>query len=95
MQRLQRLSGTGVVDSCEPPRGCWELNPAPLEEQPVLLISEPSLQPWKMILKSWSRLLLPSAKITSARSQTWLSPLRVYVCATRASLGNVGHKLPV
>jgi hypothetical protein len=27
------------------PCGCWELNPGPLEEQPVLLSAEPSLQP--------------------------------------------------
>ena len=29
--------GTGVTDSCEQPRGCWELKPCPLEEQPALL----------------------------------------------------------
>ena len=34
-----------VTDSCEPPCGCWELNPGPLEEQPVLLTTEPALQP--------------------------------------------------
>jgi hypothetical protein len=33
-----------VTDSCEPPCGCWELNPGPLEEQPVVLTIEPSLQ---------------------------------------------------
>ena len=33
---------TGV---CKPPRSCWELNPGPLKEQPVLLTTEPSLQP--------------------------------------------------
>jgi hypothetical protein len=27
------------------PCGCWELNSGPLEEQPVLLTTEPSLQP--------------------------------------------------
>jgi len=33
--------GTGVTDSCELPRKCWELDPGPLEEQqPVLLTSE-------------------------------------------------------
>jgi hypothetical protein len=31
--------GTGVTDGCEPP------TPSPLEEQPVLLPTEPSLQP--------------------------------------------------
>ena len=38
--------GTEVTDSCELPGGCWELNPASLEEQPqpVPLTTEPSLQ---------------------------------------------------
>jgi hypothetical protein len=36
--------GTGVPDSCELPCGFWELNLDPLEEQPVLLTAEPSLQ---------------------------------------------------
>jgi hypothetical protein len=34
-----------ITDICEPPCGCWELNSGPLEEQSVLLTSEPSLQP--------------------------------------------------
>jgi hypothetical protein len=34
-----------ITDGCEPPCGCWELNSGPLEEQSVLLTSEPSLQP--------------------------------------------------
>jgi hypothetical protein len=33
---------TGVKDKYE----CWELNLGPLEEQPVLLTAEPSLQPY-------------------------------------------------
>jgi hypothetical protein len=40
-------SGTEVTVSSgynEPPCGCWESNPGPLEEQPVLLTAEPSLQ---------------------------------------------------
>ena len=36
--------GTGVTDDGEPPCGCWMPNLGPLEEQPVLLTSEPSLQ---------------------------------------------------
>ena len=39
-----RSPGIGVKDGCEPPCGCRELNPGPLEEQPVLLTAEPSLQ---------------------------------------------------
>jgi hypothetical protein len=40
-----------VTDSCELPCGCWELNPDPLEEQPVFLSTEPSLQPPHFFLK--------------------------------------------
>ena len=34
-----------IIDGCEPPFGCWELNSGPLEEQSVLLTIEPSPQP--------------------------------------------------
>ena len=40
-----RSSGTGVTNSCELTCGCWQLNLDPLEEQPVFLTTEPSLQP--------------------------------------------------
>jgi hypothetical protein len=33
-----------VMDGCEPPCGCWDLNSGPLEEQLVLLTAEPSHQ---------------------------------------------------
>lgn len=36
---------TGVTDSCEPPRGCWELRRRPREDRLVLLTTEPFLQP--------------------------------------------------
>ena len=39
-----RIPGTGVTNSSEPPRGCWELNLGLLEVQAVLLTLEPSLQ---------------------------------------------------
>jgi hypothetical protein len=39
------------MDSYEPPSGCWELNPGPLQEQQVILTFEPSLQPRRSILK--------------------------------------------
>ena len=32
------------TDGCEPSSGYWELNSGPLEEQAMLLTSEPSLQ---------------------------------------------------
>lgn len=31
------LSATGVLDSCEPPCECWEVNPGRGQEQQVLL----------------------------------------------------------
>lgn len=34
--------GTGVVDGCELPSGCSELNKVALEEQPPYLSTEPS-----------------------------------------------------
>ena len=34
-----------LITGCEPPYGCWELNSKPLEEQAMLLTTEPSLQP--------------------------------------------------
>jgi hypothetical protein len=40
-----RSPGTGVRNNCELSCGCWELYPGPLEEQPVFLTAEPSLQP--------------------------------------------------
>ncbi|EDK98604.1 mCG140828 [Mus musculus] len=33
------------MGSCEPPCGCWDLNPGPSEEQLVFLTTETSLQP--------------------------------------------------
>ena len=38
-----------ITDGCEPPCGCWELNSGPLEEQAMLLTTEPSLQPLFLI----------------------------------------------
>jgi hypothetical protein len=47
-----RSPGTGVTESCELPRGCWELYQDPLGEQPVPLTSEPSLWPQDFPLKN-------------------------------------------
>jgi hypothetical protein len=37
--------GTGITDGCEPLCGWLGPNLGPLEEQPVFLTAEPSLQP--------------------------------------------------
>ena len=44
--------GTGITGSCELPHGCWKLNWGPLEEQPVTLTTEPSLQLWFSLTKA-------------------------------------------
>ncbi|EDL09734.1 RIKEN cDNA A230091H23, isoform CRA_b [Mus musculus] len=41
----QKRASDPIADAWEPPCGCWKLNSRPLEEQSVLLITEPSLQP--------------------------------------------------
>ena len=41
----QKRASDLTMDDCEPPCSCWELNSGPLEERPVLLTTEPSLQP--------------------------------------------------
>ena len=46
-QTHQKKASDPTTDSCEPPCGCWELNSVPLEEESVLLTTEPSLQPKK------------------------------------------------
>ena len=45
LQTHQKRASDLSTDGCEPPCGCWELNSGPLEEQSVLLTTEPSLQP--------------------------------------------------
>lgn len=47
LQRVEegvRSPGTGLMDGCYPPLRCWEPNLDPLEEQPVFLLADPSLQ---------------------------------------------------
>jgi hypothetical protein len=45
LQTLQKTAPDFITDGCEPPRGCWDLNSGPLEEQSALLTPEPSHQP--------------------------------------------------
>jgi hypothetical protein len=39
-----------ITDGCETPYSSWDLNSGPLEEESVLLTTEPSLQPSSNIL---------------------------------------------
>ena len=46
MSAHQKRAPDLIIDGHEPPCGCWELHSGSLEEQAVLLTSEPSLQPY-------------------------------------------------
>ena len=56
-----------IIVGCEPPCGCWEFNSGPLEEQPVRLTSEPSLQ------LPGQHLLLSSSKTKDCLSLNYIS----------------------
>jgi hypothetical protein len=45
LQTHQKRASDLITDGCEPPCGCWDLNSEAVEEQSVLLTTEPSLQP--------------------------------------------------
>jgi hypothetical protein len=53
--------------------GCWELNPGPLEKQPVLLTSEPALVVWKHLISVenhvWARQWWHTLLIQALRRQ--------------------------
>ena len=55
-----------IIDGCEPPCGCWELNSGPLEEQSVLLTAEPSLQPLRKFFNSMLGVCLKSSQLSRA-----------------------------
>lgn len=49
-----RSSGIGVTGGWKPACRCWELNPGPLKEQPMLTTTETSFQ-LQELLKNWGK----------------------------------------
>lgn len=45
----QKRAPDFITDGCEPLYRCWELNSGPMEEQPLLITTEPSLQPLGLV----------------------------------------------
>lgn len=43
-KRVSDAPGAGVIVGCDLPCGFWELNPSPMEDQPMLITIETSLQ---------------------------------------------------
>ena len=53
LQTHQKKASDFIMDGCEPPCGCWDLNLE--EEQSVFLPTEPSHQPRKLCLKKQNK----------------------------------------
>jgi hypothetical protein len=54
--------------------GCWEMNSGPLEEQSVLLITEPSLQPLKFTLMK--NVLMKRKKLRKEKYEIYSSSIK-------------------
>ena len=76
--------GTGVIDSCELPCECWELNPGTLEKQPVLSTAEHRSQHHLSIFKmtislmtflKWQHVLLDNLKF-KVKGEMFLETIR-------------------
>jgi hypothetical protein len=75
LQTQQKRASDPITDGCEPPCGNWELNSGPLEEQSVLLITEPSLQPppslfWNTVIK----VLISQGQTSKFLGMWWYTP---------------------
>jgi hypothetical protein len=76
-----------ILDGCEPPCECRELNPGPLKEQPVLLNTEPSLQPlllpvplpFKEMVSVRTGKMVPWINVLAAKPDYLSSSLRIYM----------------
>jgi hypothetical protein len=65
-----RSHRTGVTNGWDPSPRLWGLNPYPLEEEPVLLTTETSLQPCALSFKS---LKIGVTVVQTEQSMGWLS----------------------
>ena len=73
MSAGQKRAPDLIIDGCESPYDCWELNSGPLEEHPVLLTAEPSLQPYFLYFNC-------SVIVNNSFNKYLLCPLPVNLC---------------
>jgi hypothetical protein len=66
-----------ITDGCEPPCGCWDLNSGPLEEQSVLLPTEPSLQPSSTVSNTDRMQISSTLCMGQEQDPTMIDDLRV------------------
>jgi hypothetical protein len=64
--------GAGAIDYFEPLCGFWESNLGALEDQPVLLTTEPSLQPFKTLI--FVALRETEGMTSSSNNYSWVFP---------------------
>jgi hypothetical protein len=72
LQTPQKRAPDLVIDGCEPPCGCWDLNSGPSEEQSVLLTAEPYLQPSLFVFRDRVSLYSPGCHGTHFVDQAGL-----------------------
>ena len=70
LQTHQKSVSDLVTDGCEPTCGCWDLNSGPSGEQLVLLTTEPSHQPKKVLLAALLVSLQELSSVTRALAET-------------------------
>ncbi|XP_057616168.1 zinc finger protein 793-like [Chionomys nivalis] len=90
----QKRAPDPITDGCEPPCGCWELNSGPLEEQSMLLTSEPFLQPPPHVysikqVKLQKSLVTTDAVITEMTPLTHPTQKDMKACTLEKNLANL------
>jgi hypothetical protein len=72
LQTYQKRASDPTTDGCEPPCGGWDLNSGPVEEQPVLLTAEPSLQPVLVRMTSYVPITDSIASFNDFSGYSWV-----------------------
>ena len=76
-----------TIDGYEQPRGCWELNSGPLEEQLVLLTCEPSLQSLFLFLYVvFLKQILLALTITKSKYESTLKGMEDFIYPTLSTI---------
>jgi hypothetical protein len=90
LQTHQKRTSDPITDGCKLPCGCWELNSGPLEEQPVLLTAEPTLQPRRAPL-NFIPLSYDSRKFYSVDHSSLNSERSACLCLSSVGIESVHH----
>ena len=73
----QKRTSDHTIDGYGPLHWCWELNSGPLEEQTVLLTTEPSLQPLRQLILNHFRVL--SKRVHILNKSYHITPLNSHL----------------